>query len=148
MDVDIVKLAGEAAAALAPFLPYLLKGGKAAAQKAFEKAGEKLVEEAGAKAEALWEKLKPKVEEKPAAKDVVEEFDPADDDALPALRQQIRKILADDSNFAKEISLTIGSINVSSMRAGDDSILIGGSVGRKFCQGRSEHHRRANSNRY
>lgn len=40
MDIDIAQLAAQTAAFLAPFLPYLMKGGKIAAKKAFEKAAD------------------------------------------------------------------------------------------------------------
>jgi hypothetical protein len=67
MEIDIAQLAAQTAALLAPSLPYLIKAGKIAAKKAFEKAGERFTEEAWEKAEALWGKLKPKVSSKPAA---------------------------------------------------------------------------------
>ena len=130
MEIDIAGLAAQTAAFLAPYLPYLVKGGKIAAKKAFEKAGEKFVEKGWEGAEKLWGKLQPKVEAKPAAQDAVEEFvkDPADEDALPSLRQQIKKILAEDPKFATEISVAIEEINISSIQVGDGSILVQGGM--------------------
>ena len=69
MTIDIAQLAAQTAAFLAPYLPYLIKGGKDAAQKAFEKTGGKLVDGAWTQAEKLWDKLKPKVETKTAAQE-------------------------------------------------------------------------------
>ncbi len=130
MDIDIAQLAAQTAAFLAPFLPYLIKGGKIAAKKAFEEAGKKFSEKAWEYAETLWGKLKPKVEEKPAAQDAVQEFvkDPAEEDALPSLRQQIKKILAEDAKFAAEISITIGEIDSSSIQARDGNVIVKGDV--------------------
>lgn len=130
MEIDIAQLAAQVAAFLAPFLPYLIKGGKIAAQKAFEKAGEKFTEEAWEQAEKLWGKLKPKVETKPAAQEAVEEFveDPDEEDALPVLRQQFKRVLAEDLSFAQEISFTIGEIDRSSIQAGDRSVVVKGNI--------------------
>ncbi len=126
MEIDIAGLAAQVAAFLAPYLPYLVKGGKIAAKKAFEKAGEKFAEKGWEGAEKLWKKLKPKMEAKPAAQDAVEEFikDPADEDALPSLRKQIKRILAEDTRFAEEVSITIGEIDFSSIQTGDRSIVV------------------------
>ena len=126
--MDIAQLAAQTAAVLAPFLPYLIKGGKIAAKKAFEKAGEKFTEEGWEQAEKTWGKLKPKVESKPAAQDALEEFvkDPNEEDALPALRQQLKRILSEDSALAKDISITLGDVDLSSMQVGDGSIGIKG----------------------
>ncbi len=137
MNIDVVQLAAQTAAFLAPFLPYLIKGGKIAAKKAFEKAGEKFTEEGWEQAEKLWGKLKPKVEAKPAAQEAVAEFvkDPDEEDAFPALRQQIKKILVEDSNLAREIFISIENINLSSFQAGDNSVIIGGNVGGNLIKG-------------
>jgi hypothetical protein len=48
-------------------LPYLLKGVKLAGQEATKKLGEKASEQGFEQAKALWEKLRPKVEARPAA---------------------------------------------------------------------------------
>ena len=61
MEIDIAKLAAETAALLAPFLPYLIKGGKLAAQAAIEKTGEIFAEKSWEQAEKVWGKLKPKL---------------------------------------------------------------------------------------
>ena len=130
MEIDIAQLAAQITAFLAPYLPYLVKGGKIAAKKAFEKAGEIFAEKGWEQAEAMWEKLKTKVETKPAAQDALEEFvkDPKEEDALPSLRQQIKKILAEDMKFAEEISVNIEKINISHIQTGDQSVVVNAPV--------------------
>jgi hypothetical protein len=54
---------------ITPFLPFLLKLGGKAAEKATETAAGKFGEAAWIKAQAVWEKLSPKVEGKEAAKE-------------------------------------------------------------------------------
>ena len=60
MNVDIANLAANAALILAPFLPYLLRGGKAAAKAAFEHVGEKFVDAEWEQADKLFQKIWPK----------------------------------------------------------------------------------------
>ena len=54
---------------LAPFLPYVVQAG----QKVAGKAADVIGEEAANYAEKLWERLRPGVESKPAAKEAVED---------------------------------------------------------------------------
>jgi len=58
---------------LAPFLPYLVKSVKLAGQEAAKKLGEKAGEQSLDHAKALWEKLRPKVEARPAALEAVQD---------------------------------------------------------------------------
>ena len=100
---------------LAPFLPYLLKMGEQAA----EEAGKKLGAEAWEGAKALWAKLKPKVEAKPAAREA----------AQTALQWQREKVLAEDEALADEVRQTLQSQPARQVIArGARSIAIGGSV--------------------
>ncbi len=111
MDIDIALLAQRVATVL---IPYLVKGGEAFAG------------ETGKKLAGLWEKFKPKVEEKEAAKEIIQDLKSTPDDkgAQDSFEYQIRKILEKDLKFAEEVSITIGEIDVSSMQAGNDSILV------------------------
>jgi hypothetical protein len=86
---------------LAPFLPYLIRLG----EKVAEEAGAKLGTEGWNFAKALWGKLRPKVETKPAAQEAVGDVAqaPEDEDALAALRLQLRKLLAEDEALAGEV---------------------------------------------
>lgn len=96
--VDVIALT----AFLSPFLPFL----KALGEKAAEEAGKKFGVDAWEKAKAIWGKLLPKVEAKASAQEAAEDLAkaPEDEDAQAALRQQLKKLLNEDSNLANEIS--------------------------------------------
>ena len=87
---------------LAPFLPTLLKAG----EKAVEKAADAVSDEAFTYARALWEKLKPGVDAKPAAKEAAEEVvaHPDDEKALGALEIQLRKLLEQDTQLKADLA--------------------------------------------
>jgi hypothetical protein len=127
--VDIQTLAKEVVAFLAPFLPYLVMAGGEAAKEAGKKFGEAAWEQA----KALWGKLRPKVEAKPAAQEAVQDAAaaPQDEDAQAALRLQLRKLLAEDETLAGEVTRLVqeGSQVMAStviqQRAGDNAIQIG-----------------------
>ena len=95
--MDIATLAKDVALFLTPFLPYLLKAG----EKAAEEAGKKLGGDTWDRAKGLWGKLQPKVEAKPAAQEAVADAaaEPKNEDAQAALRQQLRKLLAEDDEL-------------------------------------------------
>ncbi len=127
--MDIQALAQQLVAFLVPFLPYLLKAG----EKAAEEAGEKLGGEAWEQAKALWSKLRPKVEAKPAAHEATQDVaaNPQDEDARAALRLQLKKLLAEDDALAKEVARLWSktqAAGVSVIASGDRSVAIGGSV--------------------
>jgi len=104
--MDITALAQGLVAFLAPFLPYLLKTGKEAGKEAAKKIGEQFSEDAWERAKALWGKLRPKVEVKPAAQEAVQDVAtaPDDADAQAALRLQLKKLLAEDQALAAEVT--------------------------------------------
>lgn len=87
---------------ITPFLPFLLKLGNTAADKAAGKFGE----DAWAKAKAVWEKLHPKVEAKESAKEAVTDLaaTPEDEDLQTALRVQLKKLLESDAALAEAIA--------------------------------------------
>ncbi|HXV95190.1 MAG TPA: hypothetical protein VD695_01470 [Gaiellaceae bacterium] len=115
---------------LAPFLPTLLKAG----EKAVEKAADAVSDEAFTYARALWEKLKPGVDAKPAAKEAAEEVAarPEDEDALAALRLQLRKLLEDDTRLKADLAgiwEQARAANVVQVTAsGERSVAVGGDV--------------------
>jgi len=118
---------------LAPFLPYLLKGVKLAGQEAAKKLGEKASEQGFDHAKALWEKLRPKVEAKPAALEAVQDVAtrPDDEDALAALRLQLKKLLAEDEALAQELAHLLAQARPAGQTvtaSGNRSVAIGGSV--------------------
>jgi len=65
--MDYPQLSTQLVQFLAPFLPYLLKGLKLTGQEAVKKLGEKAGEQGFEQAKALWDKLRPKIEARPAA---------------------------------------------------------------------------------
>jgi hypothetical protein len=87
---------------LAPAMPFLVSGGG----DLIKEAGKALGENAPEILKSLWAKLRPKVEEKPAAAEAVEDVAkaPEDVDAQGALRIQLRKILESDPALAAEIA--------------------------------------------
>jgi hypothetical protein len=118
---------------LAPFLPYLLKGLKLAEQEAAKKLGEKAGEQGFEQAKALWEKLRPKVEARPAALEAAQDAaaHPDDEDALAALRLQLKKLLAEDDSLAQELARLLAQSRPAGqtvIASGDRSVAIGGSV--------------------
>jgi hypothetical protein len=86
---------------LAPTLPWLLKLG----DKAAEKAAEKIGEDTWGKAKAIWDKLNPKVQAKPSAKEALDDFiaNPEDPDLQAVLRVQLKKLLENDRELAAAI---------------------------------------------
>ena len=113
MAVEIAKLLSQVAPIL---IPYVAKG-----------AGEFTSESDKKLAEALYEKFKPKIEAKESATEAVQDLKsaPQDEDAQASLRQQIKKILVEDPDFATDISITVGEMHISSVRAGAQSIAVG-----------------------
>jgi hypothetical protein len=115
---------------LAPFLPTLVKVG----EQAVGKAAEAVSDEAFSYARALWERLKPKVDEKPAAQEAAEDVAarPDDEDALAALRLQLRKLLEEDEELAGELAgiwKQAEAANVVRVTAsGERSVAVGGDV--------------------
>jgi hypothetical protein len=91
---------------LSPFLPFLLKLGGKAAEKATETAAGKFGEASWTKAQAVWEKLSPKVEAKESAKKAAVAFAnaPEDEDFQVALKVQLKKLLAEDEVLVNAIA--------------------------------------------
>jgi hypothetical protein len=91
---------------LSPFLPFLLKLGGKAAEKATETAAGKFGEASWTKAQAVWEKLSPKVEAKESAKEAAVDFAnaPEDEDLRVALKVQLKKLFAEDEALVKAIA--------------------------------------------
>jgi hypothetical protein len=118
---------------LAPFLPYLLKGLKLAGKEAAKALGEKAGEQGFEQAKTLWDKLRPKVEARPAALEAAQDAaaHPEDEDALAALRLQLKKLLAEDEALAQELARLLpqsGPAGQTVIASGDRSVAIGGNV--------------------
>ena len=115
---------------LAPFLPTLVKAGN----KLVEKAADAVSDEAFTYARALWEKLKPRVAEKPEAQAAADAVaaQPEDEAAREALRGELSKLLDEDRTLASDVAgiwqqaQTANVVQVTA--AGDRSVAIGGDV--------------------
>lgn len=132
--MDIPQLAAKIAEFLAPFLPYLILATQAAAKEA----GKRFGEAAWNKAQVLWEKLKPKVEEKPLLKEATEKVarKPEDKRVIGNLEVELEEVFNDDVELAQVMnSIVIGGDVINSQiahgnkntqqSAGDNSVQIG-----------------------
>ncbi len=100
--MDIQLLAEALTQMLVPALPYLVQGG----QDLVADAGKALGTGAWEKVKGLWERLYPRVEERPIAKAAAQEVAkaPEDSEAVETLRRQLKRILEEDETFAAEIA--------------------------------------------
>ncbi len=107
---------------LAPFLPYLLKKGEQAADAAIQRFGEA----AWKRAQALWGKLRPKVEDKEAAREATEDVAGAPDDELArsALQLQLRKLIADDPDLAGELAEMLEDSRRAGIMADNGAVVV------------------------
>jgi hypothetical protein len=112
---------------LAPLLPYVVQAG----QKVAGRAADVIGEEAATYAEKLWERLKPGVESKPAAKEAVEDVakNPKNEDALGALRNQLTKLLEEDEALKADLTKIWGEARAANVvTASGRSVAVGGDV--------------------
>ena len=98
---------------ITPFLPYLLKLGKGAANTIADAAANKFGDAAWQKAQSIWTALSPKIEEKENAKEAVTDVanNPEDEDYQAALRVQLKKLLANDEALANQLTTILQSDN-------------------------------------
>lgn len=122
--MDIGTLAGSLTTVLVPLLPYLLKAG----EKAAEETGKAVADQSLELGKSLWSKLKPKVEAKSAALEAAQDAAemPDDEDARATLRQQFKKLLAEDHSLAEEIQRSLEAAGINVTASGDRSVAIGG----------------------
>jgi hypothetical protein len=115
---------------LAPFLPTLLRAGN----KLAERAADAVSDEAFTYARALWEKLKPRIGERPEAQKAAEAVaaKPEDAAALEALRGELGTLLDEDPKLRSDLAgiwqqaQTANVVQVTA--AGDRSVAVGGDV--------------------
>jgi ferric-dicitrate binding protein FerR (iron transport regulator) len=112
---------------LAPFLPYLMSAG----QELIEEARRKFGTEAWEQATRIWTKLRPKIEEREAAKEAVVDVAERPDDprAIGSLELQVEKLLASDPILATELAQiwSRGPTRIATA-AGKRSVAIAGDV--------------------
>jgi hypothetical protein len=113
--MDIALLADALTEMLAPALPHLVRGGR----ELVAQAGEEVATGAWERLKGLWERLRPKVEAKPAAAEAAEDVAraPEDGDAKASLRNQLKKLLAEDEAFAAEIAGLLEGLKGDSYKA-------------------------------
>ena len=114
---------------LAPLLPYLMKSGESAA----EEMGKSIAGAAWDKTKALWSKLRPKIEAKPAALEAVNDAaeSSSDEDAQATLRVQLKKLFSDDQHLLEEVTKLWGEIKATGLTvtaSGKSNVAIGGNV--------------------
>jgi hypothetical protein len=127
--VDYATLAIGVSTFLAPFLPYLVKGGEEAAKEA----GKKFGAAAWERAQGLWGRLSPAVETRPAAREAVQDASttPDKEQVRAALAWQLEKLLAADQALAETVAKALGEANGSGVHisvSGDRSVGVGGDV--------------------
>ncbi len=141
MDITI---ATEVAAALAPALPYLLKGTEEAAKEAGKKLGSAVWE----KCVKIWELLRPKVGTSPTATKALERIDetPEREEVQAALKLELEDILkaepqllaqlaellraAGDTHAYHAFNLGDGAVALgpNAVAAAKNSVAVGGNV--------------------
>ena len=124
IDLSIVQLAHEARDLLAPVLPYLLPAAAGAGQAALKRTGEKISDVTWNKAEALWSKLWPKIESKPSALEAAHDLAnmPNDSDAQGAFSLQLRKLLVEDEQLARDVAEIFVDSRVHVTASGERSV--------------------------
>lgn len=115
---ELCQLAKSIAYSIEPVIPYLIVG----TQKAAEEAGKKVGTDAWEKVKNMWGMIcsKEKTELKEAAGNMV--LSPADTEAKKTLIQEIRKLLEENPELAKEIESVMKDRVVQKIIAEDSSI--------------------------
>jgi hypothetical protein len=100
--MDATNLTKNIVAFLVPFLPYLIKSGEESAKEI----GKKFGNEAWEQAKSLWNKLRPRVEAKTTMSEAIQDAaqSPDDEDSITVLQAQLKKLLIEDHQLAREIS--------------------------------------------
>jgi hypothetical protein len=127
--MDIGMIAQIATTTLSPFFPYLIKMG----DKAAEEVAKKIGGEAWDNAKNLWAKIRPRVEAAPSAKEALSDAAsmPDDRDAQAAFRLQLKKLLSQEPDFAREIEAMVSErrqADVSVVVSGERAVGIGGDM--------------------
>lgn len=93
------------AATLAPVLPYLLPTGGNAGEAATGELSKAAADAVSEKAKALWARVRPEVEARPAAAEAAADVAAAleDEDGRIAWRRQLRNILDAKPDLAREM---------------------------------------------
>ncbi|BDM83849.1 hypothetical protein AM10699_67100 (plasmid) [Acaryochloris marina MBIC10699] len=119
-----------------------MKLGQPVVEEAGKSLGKKLGEGTWNKAKQIWEKVFPKVNEKPLAKGAAEALaeDTQDEEALDTLTKQLKKLLEADPDLAQQLHKLVAedeemiskAVNITQNVRGDKNIVIGQSSGGSF----------------
>jgi hypothetical protein len=111
-------------AALAPFLPYLIRAGK----RTGEEVAEALGTEAGRLAKALWERLRGRIDSREASREAATDVaaEPDDELARAAFTLQLRKLLAEDPTLAKDVGRLLNEAQRDGIIAAHGGVVITG----------------------
>lgn len=114
------------AAVLMPCLPYLVKYGTEAAEEIVKDIGS----DTWSLAKKLWSKLSGKLQQSPAAWEVVEDIakSPEDGRAQAMLEYHLQKVLQADAPLADELAAILASTPAGGVTAGQRGIATGGNV--------------------
>lgn len=147
--IGIVEIATATAATLAPYLPYIIKGGQAAGEKIAEAFGKTSGEAAWKKAGAIWNKIKEHFGEKPEleqaaglvamqpedrsyqtalAKSIASYIETRTDlrqDLLNLLggEEAIQKVLADKSSWIEDVTQDLQGTGTQTVEAANHSVI-------------------------
>ena len=107
---------------LAPFLPFLIRQGEQAAEAAIDRFGAA----AWKRAQKLWARLRPKVEEKEAAREAADDVAAAPDDELAraALQLQLRKLVGDDPDLGRELAEMLEENRRAGIMADNGAVVV------------------------
>ena len=107
---------------LAPFLPFLIRQGEQAAEAAIDRFGAA----AWQRAQKLWARLRPKVEEKEAAREAADDVAAAPDDELAraALQLQLRKLVGDDPDLGRELAEMLEENRRAGIMADNGAVVV------------------------
>ena len=107
---------------LAPFLPFLIRQGEQAAEAAIDRFGAA----AWNRAQKLWARLRPKVEEKEAAREAADDVAAAPDDELAraALQLQLRKLVGDDPDLGRELAEMLEENRRAGIMADNGAVVV------------------------
>jgi len=111
---------------LAPFLPHLLKAG----EKVVDDAAGALTTEAGKRAKELWQKIFPKVEERPSALGAATRVaaNPEDARAQGALELELEELFKEDGALKQEVERLIEEASRAGVFASHGGVAVGGDV--------------------
>jgi hypothetical protein len=113
---------------LAPFLPYLVKAGETVA----EEAGKAFGDQAWAHAKALWERLRPSLEEEEPAKKAADRVAarPDDERAVTALELELDDLMTADAGLRADLEVLWSQARAANVvsATGERSAAVGGNV--------------------